>query len=62
MQYYTAIPYRASRGPEQGFPCVVFPHSKNPVFISWDTVMKTGFSLMEIIHRENPVLITGMGL
>ena len=24
--------------------------------------MKTGFSLMEILHRENPVLITGMGL
>ena len=24
--------------------------------------MKTGFSLLEILHRENPVLITGMGL
>ena len=24
--------------------------------------MNTGFSLMEILHRENPVLITGMGL
>ena len=23
--------------------------------------MKTGFSLMEILHRENPVLITGEG-
>ena len=33
---YTAIPYRASTGPEQGFPCVVFPHRENRVFISWD--------------------------
>jgi hypothetical protein len=24
--------------------------------------MKTGFSLLEILHREKPVLITGMGL
>ena len=24
--------------------------------------MKTGFSLLENLHRENPVLITGMGL
>jgi hypothetical protein len=25
-------------------------------------VMKTGFSLREKLHRENPVFITGMGL
>ena len=25
----TAIPYRASTGPEQGFPCVVFPHREH---------------------------------
>ena len=25
----TAIPHRASTGPEQGFPCVVFQHRKN---------------------------------
>ena len=31
---YTAIPYRASTGPEQGFPSVVFPHRENPVFIT----------------------------
>ena len=31
---YTAIPYRASTGPEQGFPCVVFPHREIPVFIT----------------------------
>ena len=24
--------------------------------------MTTGFSLLEILHRENPVFITGMGL
>ena len=30
---YTAIPYTE---PEQVFPCVVFPHRENPVFISWD--------------------------
>ena len=33
---YTAIPYRVSTGPEQGFPCVVFPHREKPVFSSWD--------------------------
>ena len=31
---YTAILYRASTGPEQGFPCVVFPHREKPVFIA----------------------------
>jgi hypothetical protein len=25
-------------------------------------VIKTGFSLLDILHRENPVFITGMGL
>ena len=30
----TAIPYRASTGPEQGFPCVAFPHREKPVFIA----------------------------
>ena len=32
--YYTAILDRAITGPEQGFPCVVFPHSEKPVFIT----------------------------
>jgi len=27
-------------GPEQGFPCVVFPHREKPVFISWDPCNK----------------------
>ena len=31
---YSAIPYRASTGPEQGFPCAVFPHREKPVFNS----------------------------
>ena len=34
---HTAIPYRASTGPEQGFPCVVFPRREKSVF-------NTGFS------------------
>ena len=25
-------------------------------------MIKTGFSLLEILHRENPVFFTGMGL
>ena len=43
---YTAILYRASTGPEQGFPCVVFPHREKPVFI-------TGFPVDE--NRFFPV-------
>ena len=31
---YTAIPYRVSTGPEQGFPCVLFPNREKPVFIT----------------------------
>ena len=34
------------------------PCNENMVF----PVMKTGFSLWEKLHRENPVFITGMGL
>ena len=30
--YYTVIPYRASTGSEQGFPCEVFPHKEKPFF------------------------------
>ena len=42
---YTAIPYRASTGPEQGFLCVVFPHRGKLFSIQGSQVMKTGFSL-----------------
>ena len=61
--YYTAIPYRASTGPEQGFPCVVciFTQEK-PVFIAGFPVGENRVSLLEILHRENPVFVTGIGL
>ena len=49
---YTAIPYRASTGPEQGFPCVVFPYRENPVFIA-------GFPVDE--NRFFPVWKTSQG-
>ena len=49
---YTAIPYRASTGPEQGFPCEVFHTGKNlfslqgtPVLIAGTPVFITGISL-----------------
>ena len=66
--FYTAIPYRASTGPEQGFPCVVNSHREKPVFITGnpcshcrDPVFITGNSLWELLHREIPVVITGNG-
>ena len=31
---YTAIPYRISTGPGQGFSCALFPHREKPVFIT----------------------------
>ena len=50
----TAIPYRASTGPEQGFPCEVFHTGKNlfslqgtPVLIAGTPVFITGISLWE---------------
>ena len=49
---HTAIPYRASTGPEQGFPCEVFNTGKNlfplqdtPVLIAGTPVFITGISL-----------------
>ena len=65
---HTAIPYRASTGPKQGFPCEVNSHRENPVFIAGnpyshcrDPVFITGISLWEKLRRENPVFITGNG-
>ena len=49
---FTAIPYRASTGPEQYFPCVVFPHREKPVFI-------TGIPANE--NRFFPVINTTQG-
>ena len=40
---HTAIPYRVSTGPEQGFPCVLFPHREKPVYISWDPCNENRF-------------------
>ena len=65
---HTAIPYRASTGPEQDFPCIVNSHKEKPVFITGnpcshcrDPVLITGNSLWELLHREIPVVITGNG-
>ena len=40
---YRASTYRASTGPEQGFPCVLFPHREKPVYISWDPCNENRF-------------------
>ena len=53
-QAYTAIPYRASTGPEQGFPCVVFPTGKNLFSSTGNPAMKTGFSLCGNTTQEKP--------
>ena len=50
--HHTTITYRASTRPEQGFPCVVFPHREKPVFI-------TGFPVDE--NRFFPVGNTTQG-
>ena len=65
----TAIPYRASTGPEQGFPCVVNSRREKPVFITGnpcshckEPVFITGICMWELLHREIPVsavVITG---
>ena len=50
------------RGQNRVFPVYYFHTGKNLFLLAGIPVMKTGFSLMEILHRENPVFITGMGL
>ena len=54
LKMHTAIPYRASTGPEQGFPCVVFPHRENPVFISWDPCNENRFFLVGNTTQGKP--------
>ena len=49
---HTAIPYRVSTGPEQGFPCVVNTHREKPVLISGNPCS----------HCRDPVFITGISL
>ena len=51
---HTAIPYRASTGPEQGFPCVVFPHRENPVFIAGFPVDENRFFPVGNTTQGNP--------
>ena len=68
IKSYTTIPYRASTGPKQGFPCVVFPHREKPVFITGnpcshckDPCFHYRDFPVRKLHRENPVFITGNG-
>ena len=49
---YTAIPYRASTGPEQGFPCEVFHTGKSLFSLQGTLVLIAG----------TPVFITGISL
>ena len=65
----TAIPYRASTGPVQGFPCEVFHTGKNlfslqgtPVLIAGTPVFITGISLRENFTGKTLFLLQGMGL
>ena len=48
---YTAIPYRASTGPEQDFPYVVNSHPEKHVFITGN----------HCSHCREPVVIIGNG-
>ena len=66
---YTAIPYRASTGAEQGFPCEVFHTGKNllslqgtPVLIAGTPVFTTGISLWENFTGKTLFSLQGMGL
>jgi hypothetical protein len=51
---YNVIPYRASTGPKQGFPCVVFPHRENPVFIAGFPVDENRFFPVGNTTHGNP--------
>ena len=54
------------RGPVQSqnrvFPVQYFHTGKNLFSLQGSQAMKTGFCLLEILHKENPVFITWMGL
>ena len=55
--YYTVIPYRASTGPEHGFPCEFFHTGKSRFSLQGNPVLITGtlFSLQEFLcfhYRE----------
>ena len=53
-QYHTAIPYRASIGPVQGFPCVAFPHREKNVHISGDPCNENRFFPVGNTTQEKP--------
>ena len=53
-QYHTAIPYRASIGPVQGFPCVAFPHREKLVFIAGFPIDENKFFLVGNTTEGNP--------
>ena len=66
---HTAILYRASTRPEQGFPCEVFHTGKNlfslqgtPVLIAGTPVFNTGISLWENFTGRTLFSLQGMGL
>ena len=52
---YTAIPYRVSTGPEQGFPCVLFPNREKPVFITGIPANGNRFFPVRKSTQENPM-------
>ena len=60
--HHTAITYRASTGPEQGFPCVVFPPREKPVFIVGFPVDENRFFPVGNTTQGNPCFHLGMGL
>ena len=52
--HHTTITYRASTGPEQGFPCVVFPPREKPVFIVGFPVDENRFFPVENTTQGKP--------
>ena len=67
VRFLTTLPTLQSlTGPEQGqnrvFPVEYFHTGKILFSLAGIPVMKTGLSLMEILYRETPVFITGIGL
>ena len=68
FQKFTAIPYRDSTGPEQGFPCEPFLTGKTlfslegtPVLIAGTLFTLQGFPCEIKFTGKNPVFITGNG-
>ena len=49
----TAIPYRASTGPEQGFPCVLFPVGKSSTQEKPCFYYRDGFAVWFLLKIRN---------